>query len=111
MGKVKDSIIEIAKIYLQEVEKSGIRIGKAYLYGSYSRGENRKESDIDIAIISSDFTGDRFQDALRLKKLRWNIDLRIEPMPIKSEDFTEDNPLVNEIIKNGITLIWEGATP
>jgi len=42
---------------------------------------------------------------IRLKPLRWNIDLRIEPMPIKLEDFTEDNPLASEILKNGIPLI------
>lgn len=104
MVKIKDSIIRLVKKYLKEVKKSGIKIQKAYIYGSYASGKETRESDIDIAIISSDFTGDRFKDALKLKALRWKIDLRIEPMPITQEDFTEDNPLVNEILKHGIPI-------
>lgn len=104
MAKGKDSVIKIVKRYLQKVRNSGIKIEKAYLYGSYAKGKNQKDSDIDIAIVSPDFTGDRFEDALRLKSLRWQIDLRIEPLPIVPEDFTEDNPIVYEILKKGIAV-------
>jgi len=102
--KVKDSIIKIVKEYLKEVEKSGIRIKKAYLYGSFAKGKSKEKSDIDVAIISTDFTNDRFEEALRLRTLRWNIDLRIEPMPINSDNFTKNNPLVSEILKYGIAI-------
>ena len=104
MAKEKNSIIEIVKKYLQKVRSSGIRIEKAYLYGSYAENKHRKDSDIDIAIVSPDFTGDRFEDALRLKSLRWDIDLRIEPMPIVPEDFTKDNPITYEILTKGIAI-------
>lgn len=33
-----------------------------------------------------------------------NIDLRIEPPPIKVEDFEEGNPFVQEIIETGIKV-------
>lgn len=104
MVKEKNSIIEIVKRYLQKVRNAGIRVQKAYLYGSYAEGKNQKDSDIDIAIVSPDFTGDRFEDALRLKSLRWNIDLRIEPMPIVPENFTKDNPITYEILTKGIAI-------
>ena len=104
MVKEKDSVIKTVKKYLREVRNSGIRIKKAYLYGSYAGSKSQEDSDIDVAIISPDFSGNRFNDALKLKSLRWKIDLRIEPMPILPEDFTEDNPIVYEILKKGIPV-------
>ena len=115
MVRVKDKVLRIIRAYLKEVEKAGIRIERAYLYGSYARGEETDDSDIDIAIVSSDFSEDRFTEALRLKALRlkalrWNIDMRIEPMPILPEDFNEGNPLVSEILSHGI-LIKPSVSP
>ncbi len=104
MVRVRDKVLRIIKAYLKEVEKAGIRIERAYLYGSYARGEETDDSDIDIAIVSSDFSDDRFTEALRLKALRWKIDMRIEPMPISPEDFNESNPLVSEILSYGILI-------
>ncbi len=33
----------------------GIRSGRVFLFGSWSRGEQREDSDIDLAIVSPDF--------------------------------------------------------
>ena len=54
---------------------------KAYLYGSSVRGNFNQDSDIDLAIVSDDFTGDVIDDGLLLMCLRRNIDSRIEPQP------------------------------
>jgi len=32
------------------------------------------------------------------------VDSRIEPHPFKPEDFTEENPFVKEILKQGIEI-------
>ena len=37
-------------------------------------------------------------------KLRRKIDSRIEPHPLRKEDFTQSNPLAFEIIANGKQL-------
>src|SRR3990167_2105087 len=104
MDKIKDNALEIALEYIKKVIKAGIRVNKAYLYGSHARETATKDSDIDIAIISPDFTGDRFNDAIFLKKFRINLDIRIEPIPIKPEDFIEENPIVSEILSNAIPI-------
>ena len=41
---------------------------------------------------------------VELMMLTQNIDLRIEPHPIKVEDFEEGNPFVQEIIDTGIKV-------
>ncbi|MEZ0537221.1 nucleotidyltransferase domain-containing protein [Caldicellulosiruptoraceae bacterium PP1] len=77
----------------------------AYLFGSYVKGTFNEDSDIDIAIVSEQFTGDIIEDTFRLMRFRRDIDLRIEPHPFTPNDFVDDNPLVSEIKKYGIKII------
>ncbi len=98
-GKVL--VIEKVKRYLNELNRYGVKIEKAYLYGSYARGNYHKDSDIDIVIISRDFQGMRFSDWKRIAPLTENIDVRIEPMPYRPEDFTDSDPLAVEVMATG----------
>ena len=58
-----------------------------------------------MAIISSDFSDDLFDERLNLMQLAAYVDDRIEPKPFKSELFDRNDPLVYEILKNGIQFI------
>ena len=104
MDKRNDSLSKIINFFLEEIQKH-YRIDNAYLYGSFAKGTNNKWSDIDIAIISPDFSEDLFEDRLFLMKLAANVDDRIEPAPFNNKLFNRNNPLVDEIQKNGIRLI------
>ncbi|MDA3880244.1 MAG: nucleotidyltransferase domain-containing protein [Prolixibacteraceae bacterium] len=73
-----------------------------YLYGSFAKGTNRDDSDIDVAIIVNRIHGDFFTINPMLWKLRRQIDDRIEPILIE-KDFDELN-FLNEIKKNGIEI-------
>lgn len=53
----RNKAIELSKIYSQEV-RSMYSPYKIILYGSYSRNEQTKDSDIDIAVIFNGFSGD-----------------------------------------------------
>jgi len=101
MDAEKVLVVEKVKSYLSELNKHGITIEKAYLYGSYARGNYHKDSDIDIAIISRDFQGMRFSDWKKIVPFRRNIDVRIEPMPYRPEDFTDSDPLAVEVMATG----------
>ncbi len=76
----------------------------AILYGSYANGQVREESDIDVALISQAFTGDRFEDRRRIVPLRRKIDSRIEPMPFTPAGFSKGGNLIDAIKKNGIRI-------
>ncbi|HIE05593.1 MAG TPA: nucleotidyltransferase domain-containing protein [bacterium (Candidatus Stahlbacteria)] len=101
MAKKANLIIGKVREYLKILQKNDYRIKKAYLYGSYATANYHKDSDIDVLIISDDFTGDRFEDSLKILKFARNIDLRIEPMPYRSRDFKDSDPLVIEVKKRG----------
>lgn len=95
-------ILKSVEEYIKEISKY-YSIQEAYLFGSYAKGTNHEDSDIDIAvIINSD--NNVFDLMVELMMLTQNIDLRIEPHPIKVEDFEEGNPFVQEIIDTGIKV-------
>jgi len=63
----EDPIIEIVKKYIKELEINKIHISKAILFGSHALGKGKPESDIDVALISEVFSGDRFEDRRKFK--------------------------------------------
>ena len=104
MAERNADVEKILKHFLDEVQHK-YRIVDAYLYGSFAKGTSNKWSDIDVAIISPDFSDDLFEERLNLIKLAASIDDRIEPKPFKKELFDPNDPLVDEIQKSGIQLL------
>jgi predicted nucleotidyltransferase len=98
----KREAIDIAEKYLKSIS-SKYSVKRAILFGSSAKGNNNKDSDIDIAIIIGN-AKDIIDIQIELMKLRRNIDLRIEPHPFFERDFDITNPVVNEILKYGIEL-------
>ncbi|MBI5376313.1 MAG: nucleotidyltransferase domain-containing protein [Candidatus Schekmanbacteria bacterium] len=104
MAAITDKAVEVLEGFLKTLKDANIRIEKALLFGSYVRGNAGKWSDIDVAIVSPDFSGIPFYDREMLIPFQLKTDSRIEVHPFRPEDFTEDNGFVKEIIKNGFEL-------
>lgn len=99
----KNEAINIAKRYIDSIS-SKFQIESAILFGSFAKGTNHPDSDIDIAIVFK--TVDDIIDLqIQLMQLRSDDDLLIEPHPFKTSDFHISNPVVAEIKKNGIDLL------
>lgn len=95
---------------MESIEKYIERISQYYkieaiiLFGSYAKGTENEDSDIDIAVISSDFKN-IIQDGADLIGYTWKIDTRIEPHPIRTEDYENiATPFVQEVINTGIKV-------
>ncbi len=104
MAAVTDEAIGVARKFLDMVSAAGVHLEKAILFGSYAKGTAGKWSDIDIALVSKDFTGVGFFDRKKVNPFVIKADSRVEPHPFRPEDFTEDNPFVKEILKQGIEI-------
>ena len=98
----KNEAINIAKKYIEEVSKKYV-IENAILFGSFAKGTNRDDSDIDLAIVFKK-VDDIIEMQIELMCLRTDEDLLIEPHPFRKNDFKVTNPIVAEIIKNGIEI-------
>jgi predicted nucleotidyltransferase len=82
------------------------RIEVAYVCGSQAQGTATQWSDIDLAVVSSDFSADLFEERLALMRLAATVDYRIEPHPFTPEQFTATHPLAAEIQRTGVRILW-----
>jgi len=101
----REDIIVIAKKYLELVKASSfpMQIDKAYLFGSFAKGCPQKDSDIDIALVVNKWAGDYEESVVPIWRLRKNVDFRIEPHIIVSdEDYADFLP---EIQRTGIEIM------
>ena len=101
---VERGIDETIVKYIDEVSKY-YEIEAIIVFGSYAKGTNNEDSDIDIALIFKNLENDVIDEELNLMRLRRKIDTRIEPHIIKIEDYQKvSNPFVQEIIETGIKV-------
>jgi predicted nucleotidyltransferase len=98
----KEEALRIAGVYVDSISKK-YNILQAILFGSFAKGTNHEDSDIDIALIVNNVT-DIIDTQIDLMRLRRKIDLRIEPHPFLKNDFNKGNPVANEILKYGIII-------
>ena len=98
----KNEAISIAKRYVESISRK-YKIENAILFGSFAKGTNHPDSDIDIAIIFSS-VDDIIDIQADLMQMRSDDDLLIEPHPFIKTDFHVSNPMVAEILRNGIEI-------
>lgn len=99
MDKGVDKIINK---YILHLKKSNLEFDKVYLFGSYAKNKHTEYSDIDLAFIFDNQKQiDYFDLQVLMLTLASDIDSRIEPHPMSSEDFTPENPLAYEILITG----------
>lgn len=98
----KGEALKIANLYIDSISNKYV-ILQAFMFGSFAKGTNHADSDIDIAIVVQNVS-DIIDTQIDMMKLRRKIDLRIEPHPFAITDFNMENPVVNEILKSGIQI-------
>jgi len=100
---ISKEILNSINEFTKEIKKQ-YNVTAIILFGSYAKGNQNENSDIDIAIISDDFE-DIYECMSELMGMTWDIDARIEPHPIKTEDYENvSTPFVKEVIETGIKV-------
>jgi len=101
------------KDILQELKEGlqkryGSKLKRIMLFGSYARGEQRSDSDVDVAIILEDFSHacaeiERTADIVSSISLKF--DTLISLVPIKEEDwYKRKTSLVSNIRRDGVAI-------
>ena len=104
MVEVDKVVLKNIRTFLDRLDTAGIHVTKAYLFGSHLTGRADQWSDIDVAVISPQISDDRFEERVTLTKIAISVDDRIAPLPFNPAGFSEDDPLVREIIKKGFVI-------
>ncbi|HCC36667.1 MAG TPA: nucleotidyltransferase [Treponema sp.] len=98
-----ETINEVVQQYIADVKKA-MPIDKVYLYGSYAKGIQREDSDIDICFFSEAFESRRSLDILTdlfYLKIKYDQYALIEPNIFPVSELYSDNPFVKEILRTG----------
>lgn len=95
--------LKYAKQYLDSIRDKAVHIDRAILFGSYANDTAQEYSDVDIALISRDFSDNPIENK---KMLPISIKFaRIEPHLFTWKDYQGGDPfLTEEILKTGIEI-------
>jgi predicted nucleotidyltransferase len=101
----RDTIIDKVRAYKALVDVVfPVKIEQFYLYGSYAKGNPRKYSDIDVALVVGQLDDD--YDILKTEPLLWKltrqVDDRIEPILIARD--TDYAGFLDKIQRAGILI-------
>ena len=101
----QEAIIEKVRTFLEGLRAAQIGVEAVYLYGSYVAGSADPDSDIDVAVVSRDLSGDRLEDWMTLNRISRRIDVRMEVIGFRPEQFRDENPLAWEVKTRGLQLV------
>lgn len=97
----KENIIEILKKYKELLSKH-MNFESLILFGSYTKGAQRQDSDIDVAVVVDEMTGDYFETRPILWKLSREVDDRIEPVILEKKH--DASGFLAEVMRTGIVI-------
>ena len=86
--------------------RSVMPVSKAYMFGSYAKGNASDHSDVDICFFLDSFNGKRRIDIIRelLKLTVGYDDVGFEPVALPSSELDNGNPFAMEVVNNGIEI-------
>lgn len=97
----KSAALKLSRDYLTKVRSSNIKFSEAWLFGSYAKGSQDDNSDIDIAIVLEDNEYKTFATEVKLMVIRNGEETLIEPHTFTKDEFNTPIPLVDQIRKSG----------
>jgi len=99
--------LNTAREFVQAILAKGFPLKKAFLFGSFSRNEQRTGSDIDLALVADEFMG------VGYFYLQYFVDIKIsdkrftsiEPHTFSTAHFEQGDPFIEQIKQAGISLM------
>lgn len=105
--RISKEKLKIVRTYVKRLSaQEKLPVSRVILFGSLAKGQQRKDSDIDICVISK-----AFQDGLKATQFLWKKRTMqeamagLEPVGFSQKDFAKGGSLIEEIQKTGITVI------
>lgn len=99
----RETAIEQAENFIKDCVNYGINIEKAIIFGSVAKNQQSDYSDIDIAVISNQFTKNFVYNNRLTSKINIKYPL-IEVHHFNTDYFNQGDPFINEITTSGFEL-------
>ena len=96
----QNDVIDSVRRYKQ-LALDNLGQARVYLFGSYSKGTARQDSDIDVAVVVPKVEDDFLKTSSMLWMLTWNVNTLIEPVLIEE---AHPSPLFDEVLRTGVLV-------
>lgn len=98
---VAQSAVEAVKAF-SRIIRERFPVKRVILYGSFARGTQRPDSDIDVAVVLSTPPEDFLKAETELFRLCRDIDLRLEPVIVDEEH--DPSGFYQDILRHGMLV-------
>lgn len=96
----KRTVVKIVGDY-KKVVQTIIPNAMVYLYGSYSKGTAREDSDIDVAVVVPKYEGDWWSASASLWGATRKVNTLIEPVLLED---CHPSPLYEDVMRTGTAI-------
>ena len=103
----KTKIKNLTKTVLEEAKKDNVFVEEAYLFGSYAKGTQKKDSDLDLCFVSSKVKDTIEMEAyFRVKFFYALKNIALDIVSYRTKDFRDKcNTLAYEIKRTGLGIM------
>lgn len=104
--KISKSLNKVIHDYIDVLRADNLRIKNVFLFGSHAKGTPHLWSDVDLCVISPEFSDAIDAIQYLLSKRILNLKYPIEPIGLHPKHFNEDySALAQEIKNTGIKIL------
>lgn len=98
----RDEALQIVKDYKNVIAPRFKTEPKVYMYGSYSKGYQKPESDIDVAVVVPHVEGDWMDLSTDLWLDVDKVNILIEPVLLEEG---HHSPLYDDVMRTGVAVL------
>ena len=105
MGRNQIEIIALVKKFVYKMKN--LNLDKVILFGSYARNKQRKNSDVDLLIISNNFKNIKSFKRAKELYLNWDIDMGVDFICLTNEELEKKKKeigIVSEALREGVVI-------
>ncbi|HSV89239.1 MAG TPA: nucleotidyltransferase domain-containing protein [Bacteroidales bacterium] len=100
----RESAINTARLFIKDCQSIGLTFHKVFLFGSAAKNMTHEWSDIDLLLISDQFSDNVFENLKLYSKINIKYPvIETHPYPIKY--YYEGDDFIKEICKEGIEIL------
>ena len=98
----KAAVMKIISDFARALEAQNVRPQKIILFGSFSTESQRQDSDIDLVVISEDFTGKDYWERIDiLSEAIYAVFEPIEAVAMTPAEWQSGDSLIADYARNG----------
>jgi uncharacterized protein len=102
----QDTVMKTLKNFERALESANIHVEQLILFGSHATGTAREDSDIDIVVISSGFTGKSYWERIDiLSEAIYEVFAPIEATAFTPEEWAAGKSLLVDYAKDGVYVV------